>query len=90
VHIIGGGSQNALLCQFTADATRLPVLAGPVEATAIGNLLAQAKAHGWVKSNEEMTQVVLNSFPTEEYSPAQNDAWEESYSRFKALLRQSG
>ena len=89
VHIIGGGSQNALLCQFTADATRLPVLAGPVEATAIGNLLAQAKAHGWVKSNEEMTQVVLNSFPTEEYSPAQSDAWEESYGRYKSLCPQS-
>ena len=46
VHVVGGGSQNALLCQLTADACRRPVVAGPVEATALGNLLVQARTHG--------------------------------------------
>jgi rhamnulokinase len=48
VHIVGGGSQNALLCQLTADAVRRPLIAGPVEATALGNLLVQARTHGVV------------------------------------------
>ena len=51
VHIVGGGSQNALLCQLTADACRRPVLAGPVEATALGNVLVQARTHGVVSGD---------------------------------------
>jgi rhamnulokinase len=46
VHVVGGGAQNELLCQLTADACGMPVVAGPVEATAIGNILVQARAHG--------------------------------------------
>jgi rhamnulokinase len=51
VHVVGGGSRNALLCQLTADACRRPVVAGPVEATALGNLLVQARTHGVVSGD---------------------------------------
>ena len=53
VHVVGGGAQNSLLCQLLADACGLPVLAGPVEATAIGNLLVQARAHGTISGDLE-------------------------------------
>jgi rhamnulokinase len=71
VHIVGGGSQNALLCRLTADATGLPVLAGPVEATAIGNVLVQARALGYVQGDlEALRALVVRAFPVREYLPA--------------------
>jgi len=85
IHIVGGGSRNSALCRFTADATRRPVVAGPAEATAIGNLLAQARAHGWVSSPAQMTEVVRQSFPVQEFSPASGDAWEQAFARFEGL-----
>jgi rhamnulokinase len=70
VHLIGGGSQNRLLCQLTADATGLPVLAGPVEATAIGNVLVQARAHGLVTGDlEALRALVVATFPVVRYEP---------------------
>ena len=70
VHLVGGGSQNALLCQLTADATGLPVLAGPVEATAIGNVLVQARAHGLVAGDlETLRALVARSFSVTRYEP---------------------
>ena len=70
VHIVGGGSQNALLCQLTADRTGLPVLAGPVEATAIGNVLMQARANGLVSGDlSALRALVANSFPPVLYTP---------------------
>jgi rhamnulokinase len=70
VHIVGGGSQNALLCQLTADATGLPVLAGPVEATAIGNVLVQARAQGFVSGDlEALRALVVAAFPVVRYEP---------------------
>ena len=73
VHIVGGGSQNRLLCQLTADRTRLPVLAGPVEATAIGNVLIQARAQGLVTGSlEEMRALVTRNFTPERYTPARS------------------
>ncbi len=86
VHIIGGGSQNSLLCQATADATGCRVLAGPVEATALGNLIVQAMATGRVASLEEGRALIRASFPLIEYAPTGSEAWEKPYRRFAGLL----
>ena len=87
IHIIGGGVRNGLLCQFTADATGLPVLAGPVEATAIGNIMMQALALGYVKSLPEIREVVRNSFQPVRYVPRQKSQWDEAYERFKRIIK---
>jgi rhamnulokinase len=85
LHIVGGGSQNALLNQFTADALQIPVLAGPVEATAAGNLLTQAYALGLLPSIEAMRSVVRQSFELRRYEPGPAAAWDSAYARFRAL-----
>ena len=69
VHLVGGGSQNSLLCQLTADATVLPVYAGPIEASALGNLIVQARSLGWVSDLAEARRLVERSFPLVEYQP---------------------
>jgi len=70
IHVVGGGSQNTLLCQLTADACGLPVLAGPVEATALGNVLVQGRAAGLVSgSRESMRSLVRSTFPPVRYEP---------------------
>ena len=67
---LSGGSQNTLLCRLTAEATGLPVVAGPVEATAIGNVLVQARAHGLVSGDlEALRALVARSFPVTRYRP---------------------
>jgi rhamnulokinase len=86
IHIIGGGANNRFLCQLTANATGLPVLAGPVEATAIGNILMQARGLGYVESLSEMRKIVSDSFGVIQYLPVNNHQWEESYLRFKLIL----
>ena len=85
VHIVGGGSLNRLLNQFTADATGKLVIAGPVEATAIGNLLVQAMALGRLSSLAEARQLVRRSFPLEVFEPGQREVWEEAYRRWLKL-----
>lgn len=82
LNIIGGGSQNKVLCQFTADAIGLPVFAGPVEATAIGNILVQAMASGRFKSHADLRDIVKNSFPLTLYEPNHAGNWDEMYTRF--------
>ncbi len=70
VHVVGGGSQNALLNQLTADRSGRPVMAGPVEATAIGNILVQARTAGLVgDSLEDLRQLVAKTFPSVPFSP---------------------
>jgi rhamnulokinase len=86
IHVVGGGSQNALLCQLTADACDRTVLAGPVEATAIGNVLVQALGLGLVGSLAEAREVVRRSFEVRTYTPQDPEEWQEPYQRFLALF----
>jgi rhamnulokinase len=84
VHLIGGGSQNALLCQLTADITGRPVLAGPVEATALGNVLVQARADGQLGSFAELREASVASARPVTYEPRDACAG-DTYERFSAL-----
>lgn len=77
LHIVGGGIQNELLCQFTANAIGRKVVTGPIEATASGNILMQAKAAGQLKSIDEAREVIRNSFELKEYQPQDTGLWEE-------------
>jgi rhamnulokinase len=86
VHIVGGGAANPLLCQLTADLTGRPVLAGPVEATAIGNLLVQARAAGELSSLAEIREIVQGSLPPRRFEPRPSEATEAAYARFLTLL----
>lgn len=87
IHIVGGGSLNSLLCQFTADACNRTVLAGPVEATALGNVLVQAIGLGLLGSLSEGRQVVRRSFGVTSYNPVNAQAWDEPYRRFLQLVK---
>ncbi len=85
LHIVGGGSQNALLNQMTADATGLRVVAGPVEATAAGNILAQLMATGEIASLEEGRAIIRASFEPEVFEPKASAEWDEKAGRFENL-----
>ena len=85
IHIIGGGSRNRLLNQFTADATGCEVIAGPVEATAIGNILLQAIALQYLSSLAEGRALVLRSFDVTSYEPRSQSPGDEAYNRYLAL-----
>jgi rhamnulokinase len=87
IHVVGGGSQNSVLCQLTADATRLPVLAGPVEATALGNVMVQAFARGHVGSLEEIRTAVRRSVEVHAYEPSGSaDEWAEPWEKFSDIV----
>jgi rhamnulokinase len=85
LHIVGGGSRNNLLNQFAADATGHDVLVGPVEATAIGNLLLQALTLGHLNSLADLRRTVRASFPIRPFVPTDADAWNAPYTRFLNL-----
>lgn len=86
IHIVGGGTQNKQLCQAAADACGRRVVAGPIEATAIGNLMMQAVAAGDVAGIAQAREVIKNSFPVDEYEPRNTAAWDDAWSRFIGLL----
>ncbi|SDB81686.1 rhamnulokinase [Raineyella antarctica] len=82
VHMVGGGSQNALLCQLTADATGLPVDAGPVEGTGIGNLMVQLRAIGAAPQDlPGLRRIIRASFPTTRYLPCSGPSWDAAEAR---------
>ncbi len=85
INAVGGGVRNALLCQLTADVTGLPVLAGPEEATALGNVLVQARAIGELGSLAEMRELVIRSTSITRYEPASGRRDDETYQRFLAV-----
>lgn len=86
IHIVGGGAKNVLLNQFTADATGRPVHAGPIEATAMGNILVQAMGRGRLASLDDLRSVVARSFPVTVYEPRDTTAWNDAWPRFAALV----
>jgi sugar (pentulose or hexulose) kinase len=78
--------KNRLLCQFTANATKLPVVAGPAEAAAVGNIIMQALTLGYVSSVSQMREVIRNSFSMEDYQPRHSELWDRAYERYKNIL----
>jgi rhamnulokinase len=82
IHVIGGGARNAVLCQITADVLGRRVLAGPVEATALGNVLVQARAAGELSSLEEMRAVAAASAQLATYEPRDDAAGDDTSARF--------
>jgi rhamnulokinase len=85
IRIVGGGSLNALLCQMVADACNRRVVAGPAEATSLGNVMVQALATGYLASFDEGRGQIRESIHCVEYQPNPSDAWDEAYARFKGL-----
>jgi rhamnulokinase len=86
LHMVGGGIQNELLCQFTANAIGRPVWAGPIEASAIGNMLVQFTAIDRLADMGEARELVRRSFPLLTYEPMDREVWEEAYKRFIELV----
>ena len=87
IHIIGGGSKNELLDQFAADATGRTVVTGPVEATALGNVMVQAIATGHLGSMIEGRQVIRQSFDVKTFEPRDSAAWEAAFERYLRIRK---
>ena len=86
VNIVGGGIKDKMICQFTANATKRTVNAGPVEATSIGNIIVQGIAMGAIKDLNEGRKIVRNSFDIAEYQPQDSEAWDAAYDKWKNII----
>jgi sugar (pentulose or hexulose) kinase len=86
LHIVGGGCKNKILSRYTANVLNRTVTAGPVEATAIGNVLAQLIALKEISDVNQARDVVKRSFPTEVYEPEATGIWEDAYSRYLQII----
>ena len=87
LHIIGGGSMNKYLNQFTANATGADVKAGPQEGTALGNIMIQAQAAGLVNDIWQMRQIIANSIPLATYEPRDKELWDAAYQRYLEITK---
>ncbi len=86
INIVGGGTKDPLLCQMAANACNVTVYAGPIEATALGNIAVQLIAIGEIKDLKEARKIIKNSFDTKQYEPKDVDAWQKAYEQFKTLF----
>jgi sugar (pentulose or hexulose) kinase len=89
VHIVGGGSRNDLLNQFTADATGYTVVAGPDEATAAGNCMVQALGLGIIGNLEETLPIIRRGFRIKEFYPRDRSPWERAYANFVGIVERA-
>lgn len=87
LHILGGGTKDGLLCRMTADCTGIPVIAGPVEATALGNILIQLVALGEVKDIEEGRALIAATEPVKRFAPSAQDDWNRAYETYKTIVK---
>ena len=87
INMIGGGIQSRLLCQMTASASRRKVIAGPVEATALGNIAVQLMTLGEIKDLKEARRIIANSEQTYEYLPKDGEKWDAAYEKFKSIIQ---
>ena len=87
LHVIGGGSRNGYLMQFAANSIGMPVLTGPIEGTAIGNIMLQAKAAGVVSDMFEMRSIIAQSIEMNTYTPQDTEAWDEAYKKYLEVTK---
>lgn len=86
MHLLGGGTKDPFLCQMTANSTGIPVVAGPAEATALGNILLQLVALGEIDSIEQGRAIIRQTEKVREYMPGEANKWDCAYNRFLKLL----
>ena len=87
LHVIGGGTYNRPLMQMAANSTGLPVVTGPVEGTAIGNIMLQAKAAGLVGDMFEMRRIIADSIEIAEYQPQDRELWDAAYQKYLQVIK---
>lgn len=87
IHMIGGGTKDKLLCQLTADAAGIPAVAGPTEATALGNGISTLIALGEIPDIAEARRIITQSGLTQEFLPQEHDMWSEQLERYRKLTR---
>jgi rhamnulokinase len=87
IHIVGGGSRNTFLNQLTANACGVKVIAGPEEATAVGNAMAQALALGVIKRMSDAKPLIRGAFPIREFTPRDQETWERAYQRYRSIVK---